>query len=285
MNLDQLGRQAGAELRRVSPGEATDGWGLDELRHRDLRKRRTTSVLAVAVAVVVVALTWRAVASVGPPGLIPAGPRPAAIPTPTSLVSPDPVACDRVQQCLGGDSFRLNLPVPVSYTLPPTEWTLTSYTATTADFYSGNFGYGLSVMENPTPAMNSRNAQADPGVRTSAEPLARWLASRPYLVSSPVTATTLSGLRAWQVDVRMKPGQPTVAHCGYDASDACVPLMLMDITGLRTVGIWGDGQIRWTFVDLPGGGTTALWTWDFDNDPLGFARAQPLIDSMRFTVT
>jgi hypothetical protein len=290
MNLDQLGRQAGAEIRRVSPGRAADTAGLDELLSRDTRRRRSTVVMAVAVAVLVVALGWRAVAGLGPSGITPLGPTPTPTPTTSSapgsrVMTPNPVACDLVLRCTGPDAYQLRLKVPVSYTLPPPAWALGTYTATTADFEPNEYGYGVSVMENAKPALSSSRPQVDPSGGTTAQTMARWLAARPFLLSSPVTQTTLSGLPAWQVDVRLKPGQRTIAHCGYYAQDACLPLMLMDISGSHTVGIWGDGRIRWTFVDLPTGGTTAVWTWNFDNNPHGFAPGQPLIDSIRFSGT
>jgi hypothetical protein len=288
MNLDQLGRRAGAEIRRVPAGLAADTAGLDELLRRDTRRRRSTVVLAVAVAMLVVALGWRAVAGLGPSDITPSGP--AQTPTSSSpagsrVMTHNPVACDLVLRCTGPDAYQLRIDVPVSYTLPLSTWELGTYTATTADFAPNEYGYGVSVMENAKPAMNSSRPQVDPSGGTTAESIARWLAARPFLVSSPVTQTTLSRLPAWQVDVRLKPDQHTITHCGYNAQDACLPLMLMDISGSRTVGIWGDGQIRWTFVDLPNGGTTAVWTWNFDNNPHGFAPGQPLIDSIRFSGT
>jgi hypothetical protein len=258
----------------------------DELHSADGHRWPSTLVMAITVVLLVSALTWRE--SRGHHN--PSSPSRAAAATthdratapPTVLMNRLISPCDEVQDCLGKDTYRLHLHVAVTFTLP-LGWSSTSYDAASADFFSDSKGYGVSVLEDvvaATPSSHLRPGPTSGGI--DAHSVARWLASRPFLVASPVTRTMLSGLPAWQVDVRLKPGPSSAARCTRGGSLPCIPLLLMEPSRPRAAGIWGSERIRWILLDLAGGGITAVSTWDFTDRLDMLSPAQPLIASIQF---
>ncbi len=257
---------------------------LDEVRSTDGHRWRSTLVIVVTVLVLVTTLGWResrdhrstssgARAAPATSGDI-ASPAPRTIVT-NRVISP----CDVLQDCLGKDTYRLHLRAPIGFTLP-LGWSSTSYDGTSADFFSDSKGYGVSVLEDVAPVTFLRHPSMDSP--PDAHSVARWLASRPFLVAGPVTHTMSSGLPAWQVDVHFQPGPWSPARCSRGGTQTCIPLLVVYSQQTRTIGIGVSERIRWILVDVAGGGTTAVCTWDYTNRMDMLSPAQPLVDSIRF---
>jgi hypothetical protein len=268
------------------PGELAAVTMLDEIHSTDGHRWQSTLVIGATVLVLVTALVWQESrghhsTSSGPPVAGATSTLGAGAAARTVTTNPVISPCDVVQDCMGKDTYRLHLHVAVVFALP-LGWSSTSYDGTSADLFSESKGYGVSVLEDVVAATDSSHPRADGGGGTDARSVALWLASRPFLAAGPVTSTRLSGLPAWQVDVRFQPGQRSVARCSRGGAHACIPLLLVDSQQPRSVGIWVSERIRWILVDLAGGGVTAVSTWDFTNRLDMLSPAQPLIDSIRF---
>jgi hypothetical protein len=282
MSVDELGRRAGTEVRRAASTEVPAELMLEALFATDRRRRLSSRLLATCVALLVLALGWRILAGQQVARTIPSGPIPSPVPTVTAPAVAQAVSpCDQLQECLGHRSYGLHFDlVEVTFTLP-TGWTSTSHGHSDLDLYSPDLGYGVSVTEGISPPL--RSTSGAPGGVLTAESVAHWLAGRPFLVSGPVTRTMFAGRVGWQVEVRLKAGEPAIAHCQHDGSQACVPLQLTGQTGFRSQGMWGEERMRWTFLDLPNAGPAAVSVWSFDNRPDYLTPAQPLIDTLRFS--
>jgi hypothetical protein len=240
-------------------------------------------VAVVVVLLVVGGLGWGFLAGVyGSAPVPPSGITPS--PTVSSAANDLAAApCDQLQVCLGRNAYALHITIEFTFILP-NGWTSRDHGGSDADFFSAQRGYGVSVAEDLAPA--------GMGSGVTAESVARWLAARPFLVSSAVTRTSLVGkdggivphrLTAWQVDVHLKPDQQAGGHCLPDGSQPCVPLLLTEQRGFRSEGMWGNEWIRWIFLDLPDGQPAAVFIWDFANHAALTPTARQLINSMVFS--
>ena len=264
MSLDQQGREAGSEVRREAVRGVLTMSMYEELRSTDVRRRWTGAMTALVAGLLVVGLGWRAVAAVDSDRQSPAQPRPA------STAAPSPRA-------------TVNLEVPFSVVLPP-GWYDVPVSMTTTDIYSDTYRYGFSVYESVRAAAFSAQAHVAAGAGTDARSLAGWVAGRPFLESSDVTGTTVSGLPAWEVDVQGRPGTAQVARqCGYGGNlSPCSPLLLLGSGPYEVLGVDPGGENRYVFVDLPDGRVLLLSAWDFASPSAGFDRAAAVIASVRF---
>jgi hypothetical protein len=262
VNLDQMGRAAGAELRHEATRGARPMAMLEELRSADRRQRVSAWVLGAVAVVVAAFVGWQL------HGTVLAGHQQApAGPTPSVRMHP-----------AGAAAYELQTPLTV--TLPHGWWGIPS-SSTGVDFYSGTNGYGVSVGEGGAwPATFARTPTVDRRVGTDPQSQAQWLASRSYLVTSGATQVTLDGRPAWQVDVHERPGAKEISPTCDNAPPPCVPLFV-GADGTPS-GIWGSGHIRYVFATLPDGSTVSVSVWDFSDPTTGFEPGQTLIDSIHF---
>jgi hypothetical protein len=98
------------------------------------------------------------------------------------------------------------------------------------------------------------------------ERLARWVATRPYLVASPVTEVAFAGVRAWQVDLTLRAGATVVDHCLV--VDRCAPVFEIWTAGgghQAPIGVAPDGQSRALLFRSEEGGPNSspllVWVW------------------------
>jgi hypothetical protein len=264
VTLDELGRRAGAEVRDDALQGARGTDRLSALQVAARRRRRAGVVATAAVAALVLAVGWQMVGVERGGRTVPAGPRPTTTST------------------LPAGHARVELRIPVTVTLPKGWWDTPSG-GDGVDFWSGQNGYGVSLSEGTElPARYANGPFVDPTVATDAHAEATWLASRSYLTTSGVVATTLDGRPAWRVDVSERPGSVEIsAGCGGDYSPPpCIPLFIGPADTIA--GIWGDGRIRYVLTDLPDGTTVQVSEWDFTGTGTGFDRSDQLVATMRF---
>lgn len=97
--------------------------------------------------------------------------------------------------------------------------------------------------------------------------------------AGPVRATALAGRPAWTVDVVVRPDQrPGPETC--NGTIRCYPLLSVHGEGPRFTGVWSGLTSRFTALDLPGGGTTVVWSWSFG--PRLPGRVDRLLAGLRF---
>jgi hypothetical protein len=114
-----------------------------------------------------------------------------------------------------------------------------------------------------------RAAAGEGGRELSATELASWVATRPFLESTPMISGRQDGLPTWTVEVRPRTDlpRPGPARACNGVNTNCHRLLLwrQGASG-NEAGIW-DGEVsRWTFLDVPGRGVVALVTWAKQGD-------------------
>jgi hypothetical protein len=290
MSIDARARQAGADLRAATPTDVDAS--LVSLQ-RTWRRRRITraAVGSLAVAATVAAAVWGFTTlhqQAGRSGQ-PVGPVHSPTQTGSSGFCNQPLVT-----CHGGRTYTIAMRVPMTWTLPrqfqrntgPAELMTESYWT-----HHGHFAY-ITVLEQ---ARAARLGKAHPisidnyygntpgpaaGVAANAAALARWLADRPFLQSSGVTRTTFDGHPAWTVDVRLQPNLgPGPALCD---SGPCYPLIYQPAGYPEVAGIWGHMESRYTVLDVPGAGTTVIWSGVFGDDPGALAENQRVAHTIHF---
>lgn len=260
MNVDELARRAGRDLRELERFDVEEG--LDQLQRVVIHRRRVHATLAVSavacVVLVVLAATWLHVRdtrqSTDPVG------QPTGAPSdgpPTSAND-----CGLRVSCLGGRTYTVALDAPVTWTLPrgfEAPYSGSPSRDSVETYYRGGRA-GVTVLEHVRAATASATPRAVPGVGT-AEELANWIANRPFLSSSSITSGELDGHRTWSVDVEVPRGVPEgPATC--NARLACYPVLFQaDRTSFWTAGAWPDITSRYTVLDQPGAGITVVWSW------------------------
>ena len=228
---------------------------------RARRRRRAGLGLALAAAAAVVVAWWGLDSSPAP--------APAPAPPPPWAQHPRADPCHtQFVTCLGGRTYVFGLAAPVRWHIPRgyAADSGAGATALMVESYSESKSSGVTVMEHVAAA--SRGSEAANGVVRTAQGFADWLASRPFLTASTPQHTTIDGHDAWHVRVSLRPHVPDGPGV-CTGRWQCYPITYQ--AGAIT-GIWGDMVADYTAFDLPGGGTTVVWSWAFGHDTRALAR-------------
>ncbi|MFC5175958.1 hypothetical protein [Nocardioides taihuensis] len=275
MSIDDLAREASRDLRDATRLDVGTAWNELGRVARSRRRARAAGAVVVAALVVAAALGIRLVDPTDSRAVSPAGNPPSSgLPAPTGR------DCQNTQISCGPDrTATIALRVPLHWTVPPGFHFPASGngpTPLTVESYRDDGTEGVSVVEAAQAATAESVARPVLGV-TSARSLARWISQRPFLASSPVREERLDGRRAWVVDVRLRPGAgPGPATC--TAGIPCHPVLLAEGD---VWGAWRGIESRYTVVDLPGAGTTVVWSWNLTGHAPG-PTADELVGSIGF---
>lgn len=213
---------------------------------RAVERRRRSRVLAsvAAAALAVGAILW----AVQVPDARRAEPsRP--IPSPRTAVG-------RLQ------SGSANLAVPVSYPACVSLSRLTSTTAEMAKFVFADEGGalgGVTIFENVIP-VRDRAGHRDPTAGNDPHSMARWLARRPFLLDTRIVPVIVGGRPGWRVESRVV-GELAGTSIGRNVPVGRV-LSSPDGKAFAQYGPASHGDM--TFVDVPGAGVVAIWSWNAD---------------------
>lgn len=278
MSVDSLLREQGERLRDEVRGSLDVQRSWDRLTAARRRRRQTAGVVAasaVAASVVgVVALVGGgpfAVDRESPPVDAPTG-------APTTPGAAHGCVDSEVVQCLGDGMMRVRNGVTYRFVVPSgfdPEAAVGVDTQIT-DVYRKQLRAGVSVLLGVRPA--------DPGVRDlDARGLATWLASRPYLDAAGVTRERLDGRAAWSV--RLAVVDDLWGARMWDLEDACNDVQpscrpLLRSPDGRETGHWVGMTSRYWFMDVPGEGVAAVWSWTFEDAPRAMRRNEELIRTL-----
>ena len=282
MTIDERARQAGASLRAITDQVDVDR-SLDDLVVSVRRRNhlRTAAAVAASAIVVVGGLTLR--------GAVDRADAPPVTP-PTPMQSAD-LCSQPFIHCQVGSRFTVLMQAPMTWTLPADFDPALRYRASAAGdravsveaYRSNQHDAGVTVAQHAFAARirvgESTTVVPNRRLTPGAHVLATWVAQRPYLIASDVTETTVGGLRAWTVQVRLRdPNRPGLSACTF----TCTPILsIADTPYDQILGIWAPMVSRYTLVDADRGGTTAIWSSSFVG-----AKALngnlALIDSIRF---
>jgi hypothetical protein len=223
------------------------------------RQRAGAGLLVAAVVIGIIAIGLMALrpATQSAPPVAPVPPTVSATPAPTV------------------DTQKYSFPATLSAAVPAS-WDKRVYSGG-VDFQSPS-GPGITLIMDPTPFGAGKPKDL------TAESFAQWLASRPYLESTQVVATRVSGYPAWQVDVRLLDSAAATSVCQPDIPD-CVLMVKMPFTETPT-GIAHAQVGRMIFVQYPAGRIVWVYEWDAgeataDNLPGVLAVLKPVFDSIQ----
>ena len=265
MSIDERGRAAAAELRRVTAGVADPASMLKALHRRRRSRTIGAAVVAVVACVAVAIAVLVARTQTGNRGF-----QPATQHT-THRTTPPGKRCGAYVTCLGGRRFVVNLRVPVTLTLP-TDFNRrlnVSGPHNVEAYLSHPFGTGVSVMEGAVPVKYDGSWTRDPQAGRTATSVAHWLSARPFLTNTAVNRVSVGKLAGWRVTGDLKRGAalPATKHIGWVA-----PTFATDDS---TMG-YRPGLIgAYTLVDVPGAGVTVIWSWSANGK-------SPVPDDRRF---
>lgn len=280
MSVDSLLREQGRRLRDEVAVSLDVERSWDRLDAARRRRRRTAGLVTAAAAaasfVVAVAFldTW--------PAAVDRDTAPVDTPTgaPASPAPTDGCVESEVVQCLGDGMVRVRGDVNYRFIIPsgfsPQMEISVGNQAT--DVYQKHRKAGVSVMTDAVPA------GPDVG-ELDARGLASWVASRPYLEIVDVRRERLNGRAAWSVEIASSPygalwrgRDPELAETCNGQLPSCRPL-LRSPNGHES-GPWADMTSRYWFMDVPGDGVTALWSWTFEDAPEALALNETLVGSV-----
>jgi hypothetical protein len=139
----------------------------------------------------------------------------------------------------------------------------------------------VEVVVDPVPVPTATS----PAPKTlTAQSFATWIAARPELEPTKVVATTVAGMRAWQVDLKLRAGAALTASC--EGGGDCLPLVqVAGVSGPLGLGVGGTG--RAIVVQLPNGHLIGIAEGTTNStDPLSaiLTAGQPVIHSISFTL-
>lgn len=257
--IDRLAQKASEDLRGATAADLEAG--LREVYDAHSRHRRVTRLAAAAAVLAALGTGWWG-------GHALTGSRsdgPATPVSPTSTPSATTGVCtDALVSCQPGRHFRFDLVHPVLWRIPRGQGVNSGSGASPrlVESYARDGSSGVTVLEDVTAASQREPAAPAPGARTTAEGFIAWIASRPYFDATAPRETELGGRQAWHVRLTLH-GSATdgPARCLQDTT-AC-----RAVTSTPTVtGVWGDMVADYTAIDLPGAGTTVVWSWAFGSD-------------------
>jgi hypothetical protein len=267
MSIDELGRTAAADARRKATQEVDPKMMLQQL-HRTHRNRNLVAV-GVAVAAVAVGATLLVRSDV-----LSADNQQPGVHAP----SPAPF-CPDGATCLGGNRYRVALPVPVTISLPSNfrNQEFNNIGTQAVENYRNDVNAGVTVMERVEPVKPDDSITRDPSGGSTAHAMAVWLSHRPFVVGARVTSTTVDGMPGWTVSATMRPGTRATAQIGAE----------------RGVPTFADNASRswfgpnltsadYTLLDLPGGGVALIWSWTLDHNPAALAGNAGYVQGLSF---
>ncbi|MDH2415994.1 hypothetical protein [Nocardioides sp. CER19] len=123
---------------------------------------------------------------------------------------------------------------------------------------------GVTILENVVPVVDEAGRR-DPTAGRTARPMARWLAHRPYLVDTHVDPVTVGDLRGWRVTSDLVPRLKRSDDIPFVPGE--LPLRMPPVLRAGTAfARFGPAVGDMTFVDVPGAGVVAIWTWSARGD-------------------
>lgn len=254
--IDRLARIASEDLRTATSADVESG--LRDVYAAHSRHRRVTRLAAAAAVLAALGTGWWGGQALT--GTRSDGPTTPVLPTPTRSA----VCADSRVTCLGGRRYQFDLDHPVHWRIPR-GFGVNSGTGTTSfevESYTRSGSAGVTVMEHVTAASQKTPTSPAPGFPATAAGFTAWLASRPYFDATVPRSTTLAGHDAWQVRLTRQ-GGATVGPARCLGNTTPCRAVTSDPT---VTGVWGDMVADYTAIDLPGGGTTVVWSWAFGND-------------------
>ncbi len=233
-----------------------------------VRRRRSRVGLAVAAAVAV-AVAWWGGSTLGP----------------DRSTTPEPAhrnACPGVLvTCLGHRTYRFDLTSPVEWRIPPAYGVDSGAGASSSMVESYGFhrndGAGVTVMEGVRAASRAGHHSAADVVPATAAGFTSWLASRPYFSATTPRRVVLDGRPAWHVRVRLRGSATGAPDSCLQGSRRCRAVTSRP----EVTGVWGDMVADYTAFDLPGAGTTVVWSWAFGG-PGGLAHNRAVVAGLSF---
>lgn len=141
---------------------------------------------------------------------------------------------------------------------------------------------GIHFFRDPKAASQDASCPrtAAPGVATSALGLSNWIRARPGLVVTDPRPSTVAGLPAVEIEIRIINGW--TISCPIAGGLPTVPL-LVGATGEYTWIVAGSERLRLDLIDLPGGGLLVVDIDDFQGDSYAnlLAAATPILASLK----
>jgi hypothetical protein len=283
MSVHDLARAASADLRSHTVADVDAG--LEALLVAHSRRRRQVRFATALVAAAAVVAAWWGVAGLGDHRT---SPEPAPAPTTTGppLLVPQADVCTRARvTCLGDRTYTFALDSPVTWQIPRGYGVDSGGGASSfmVESYALRQGpsAGVTVMEGVRAA--SRNSPTpDPRVPANARGFVHWVASRSFLDTSAVRRVTFDGRVAWRVGVDLK------RHAGGGHGRCTVtaptqPCHAITYQDGAITGLWSDMSAEYTAVDVPGGGTTVVWSWAFGHDRAALPRNRAVVNAISLT--
>jgi hypothetical protein len=282
MSVHDLARAASADLRSHTVADVDAG--LEVLLVAHARHRRRAGFATAVVAAAAVAAAWWGVAGLGDHRT---SPEPAPAPTTTGppLLVPQAVdVCQRARvTCLGDRTYTFALDSPVTWQIPRGYGVDSGNGATSfmVESYSQRSSAGVTVMEGVRAA--SRNSPtANPRVPANAKAFVQWVASRSFLDASAVRRVTFDGRVGWRVRVDLK-RHADGGHGRCTVTAPTQPCHAITYQDGAITGLWSDLSAEYTAVDVPGGGTTVVWSWAFGHDRPALARNRAVVNAISLT--
>jgi hypothetical protein len=272
MTIDDLARAAASDVRRAAAADVDADLMLQAL-HRRRRSQNAVSVVAAAAACISIVLVGAVVV------MHQQVQHQVSAPTVTATPTNDDPCADAGVTCLGGNRFRVALPVPVTLSMPADFGDLSHVTPSTLEVYRNDVGStGVSVVENAWPVKNDASWLRDSAAGRTAASMATWLSKRPFLVGATVTPTTVGGREAWRVSGRLRHGAALRAEKGDNGPVAPTFGNRENIEMGYNQTLVGD----YTLLDVPRAGVTVIWSWTLDHPRTELRDNQALVDSLTF---
>jgi hypothetical protein len=268
-DIEELARRSGARLRDEVAYTLDVDASLGLLRGRQQHQRRTRAA-AVCAAVAAAVGVFGTVAVVRDPG----GTEPEPAPSPDSACADAPADV----QCLSGGRIHVDRRHSFTLTLPDGFESPVTVGEGGAQLYRIDKSDDAGVMfyDDATPARTGQHLTADR--------LAHWVTTRPFLESGVLRRTTVDGLPAWQVRVVARHVPRTWAGSCNGLQTECWPLFVNPRPGTTPweSGPWRGMASQYTFLDLPGGETFVIWSWAFDKNWAVVDADEDVIRTLRF---
>lgn len=266
MSIDALARRVSEQTRVDVHGSLDVEERLGELYVVRRRRRLAKATAGLAAVAVIGALTIGGLSFSHEAEKHPAGPaRPIQV---------EEACRESVHvKCLDGSTILVRGKVPYTFTVPPGLSRDVSERAggSRVDvFADGEQNGGVAIMSDVEPA----------GAATvrGADELARWVAARASLLTTPVTRGNHDGFDTWSVEASLsRKGMAMAASCNANQS-SCRPVLEQTEPYQWQTGV-SEGMVsRYTFFDVPGLGTVAVWSWVFPDEDVPWSYADTVLD-------